>query len=177
MPFLDHGSPPFVREYFKDGDRSVGPIMFCAHGAWRPHIDGMVKVQYTYYWYTQPNTTLSFEKYKDMVGKIHTKEPVDSIGPGSGAVSNYAFFRLEQPLLGWTIDEFVKEKIEGTNIMSLRLLIFTGSVSLKAFSLKLLDQQLLPWLRIPQSKPVRMIVCRALQTKVQGVLAGEWTGL
>jgi hypothetical protein len=136
-------------------------------------MDGMVRVQYKYWWFTQPNTTLTFEKYKDMVGKIHTKEPVDSIGPGSGEVANYTLIRLEDPLFSWTADAFVKEKIEKANPSGCRLLMFMGNVTLKAFSLKLLDQQLLPWLQIPLSQPVRMIVCRALQTKVQGVLAGE----
>jgi hypothetical protein len=176
MPHLDTGGPPaFLRLYFKSGD--TGPFLWSSHGIWMPHLAGMVRLRYTYHWYTQPNTTLSFEKYQSIISHIHDKEPTDILGPSSGEVSNYHLIRLEEPLFGWTSKTFVKERIEKSNPDGLRLLLFMGTPALKAMSLKQLDQQLLPALKYPVAFPVRMIVCRSLQMKVHVNEPGEWTGL
>ncbi|MBV9673064.1 MAG: hypothetical protein JO076_09615 [Verrucomicrobia bacterium] len=137
----------------------------------------MVRVQYRYYLYTQPNTTLSGEKYQSILNTIHDNEPTDILGPGSGEVSNYLLLPLEQGLFSWTTKTFLKERIYKDNPGQLRLLAFMGSVQVKALHLKYLDQQLLPYLGYPTAYPIRMIVCRALTMKEHVSVPGSWSVL
>jgi hypothetical protein len=150
---------PYVRLFYKT--MPLGGMIWSSHGIWRPAKEGMTRIQYTYHFYTPPNTPLSFLAYKAQLNDIQDAEPKDHFIGGS-EVANYLLIPLDAELFYWTSKTFVAERIAAGNPGNLGLLAFMGSGGIKAMSLKLLDQQLLPFLGYPIAYPVRMIVCRSL---------------
>jgi hypothetical protein len=151
---------PFVRLFYKA--LPVGGMIWSSHGIWRPAREGMTQVRYTYYFYAQPNTPMSFAEYKTRLSNIHDAEPTDTFNAGSGRVANYLLTPLAHESFYWTARTFVAERIANENPGNLGLLAFMGGLGAKVMSLQLLDQQLLPSLHWPLALPIRMIVCRSL---------------
>lgn len=163
MPVKDLPTPEkaYLRLIWKN---TLENLVFSSHGIWRPGKEGMTRVNYTYHWYTQPNTVLSGSAYKSQLASMGAAAPVDSFGPGSGEVANMLLVPLEAGLFKWTNETFADEKIHGENPTNLSLLtFFKNTVGVQAMTLKMLDSQLLPWLKYPLGRPVHMVVCRSLE--------------
>lgn len=162
MPVQDLPNPDaaYLRMIWK---KALGSLVFSSHGIWRPSKEGMTRVNYTYHWYTQPNTVLTGTEYKNKLTTMGAASPVDSFGPGSGEVANMLLLPLEAGLFKWTNEVFADQKIYGENPKDLALLtFFQNKVGVNAMSLKLLDTQLLPAIKYPKDRPVHMVVCRSL---------------
>jgi hypothetical protein len=151
---------PYVRVY-RD---SVVPhnYIFAAHGIWRPATDGMTRVKYTYHWYTQPNTALSYAEFVARLPAIGIADPVDTFGPGSGHVANTLFLGMEPDLFMANEVAFLRQTRIG-NPDDLGMISFFQNPHVRGFNLILLDTQLLPALQYPLNRPVKMIVCRSLR--------------
>lgn len=162
MPVRDLPEPDkaYLRLIWKN---NLVNMVFSSHGIWRPAKEGMTRVNYTYHWYTEPNTVLSGAAYQNKLNTMGAAPPVDTFGPGSGDVANMLLLPLEAALFRWTNEVFAEQKIYGANPTELSLLtFFQNNVGVPGMTLKMLDTQLLPALRYPLANPVHMVVCRSL---------------
>jgi hypothetical protein len=162
MPFRDiPPNDPYLRQFYQG---NPGRIVFSAHGIWNPAKDGMTRVNYTYYWYTQPTAVLTGSQYVAKLREMGSAMPVDTFGPGSGQVANMLLVPLEQTIFAFTASAF-RDAVSVANSKELTLLAFHGNKTVGAMRLDMLDKQLLPAFRYPVTEPVHMVVCRSLEQR------------
>ncbi|MCP3943122.1 MAG: hypothetical protein GY710_16765 [Desulfobacteraceae bacterium] len=160
--------------FWKKNQRLEG-LVFSSHGIWRPAQDGMIKkLNYTYHWYTQPNTELKGSSYKKQLKTMGTDQPVDSFGPRSGQVANMLLTPLDPEETNYTANVFVKQHILGNNPNGLGLLMYVQNNTTPCFTLEQLDTVLLPSIPYPINLNVHMVVCRSFYLKHVQTIQKKW---
>ena len=157
---------PFRLTTYK-GKTAAG-FIFSSHGLWdqkgiqKQKHDAFVRVQYTYHFYCDPGVPLSSDQYVLALGTLtstrrHTAAK-DTMGPGSGSIHNLALIGMEDFIVNFTEQNY-KHHMQGVGCTDLPLLTYAGTD--QAITLKMLDEEVLPTLKVPTEIPIFMVVCRS----------------